>query len=154
MDTVRAADAAAALYDRIQRELRPILPASADIRHVGATAIPGCLTKGDLDLVVRVEAADFPLAEACLAARFGRNTGSVRTDDFAAFADDALALGIQLTAKDGRFDTFHRFTAALQADALLVERYNALKRRCAGGSMAAYRAEKAAFIEEVVNRRR
>ncbi|MEE8630652.1 MULTISPECIES: hypothetical protein [Methylobacterium] len=31
--------------------LTPILPATADVSHVGATSIPGCVTKGDLDVV-------------------------------------------------------------------------------------------------------
>jgi hypothetical protein len=29
---------------------------------VGATSIPGCVTKGDLDVVIRVQAADFAAA--------------------------------------------------------------------------------------------
>ncbi|WP_238280623.1 GrpB family protein [Methylobacterium goesingense] len=140
----------------MRRALGPALPTSADIRHVGATAIPGCLTKGDLDLVVRVDAADFPAAEVCLAARFARNAGSIRTEDFAAFADDGqpLPLGIQLTVKGGPFDVFHHFADALRGDAGLLERYNALKTRCDGLPMDAYRDEKSRFIAAVLRRLR
>ncbi|WP_409565266.1 GrpB family protein [Methylobacterium sp. J-078] len=155
-ETEGTAALADALYARIRSVLRPALPPSADIRHVGATAIPGCLTKGDLDLVVRVDAADFPTAEACLAARFARNAGSIRTADFAAFADDGqpLPLGIQLTVKGGPFDVFHHFADALRGDARLLERYNTLKTRCDGLPMDAYRAEKARFIAGVLDRLR
>lgn len=146
------AAAAEALCTRLRRGLLP----SAEIRHVGATAIPGCLTKGDLNLVVRVDAADFPAAEERLAALFARNAGSIRTQDFAAFADETqvLPVGIQLTVKDGPLDVFHPFAEALRGDALLLERDNALKTRWAGRPMDAYRAEKARFIADVLRRRR
>ncbi len=52
------------------------LPTSADIRHIGATTVWGCLTKGDLDVVVRVSLGDFPEADAVLSALFARNVGS------------------------------------------------------------------------------
>ncbi|MHC2019620.1 hypothetical protein [Methylobacterium sp. CM6247] len=78
----------------------------ADLRHVGASAIPVCLTKGGLDLVVRVDAAEFDRAEAALAASFQMmKPGSIQTDDFAAFADEtrAISLGLQLTVENGRY---------------------------------------------------
>ncbi|WP_419952499.1 hypothetical protein [Methylobacterium sp.] len=71
-----------------------------------ARAIPGCLTKGGLDLVVRVDAAEFDRAEAALAASFRMmKPGSIQTDDFAAFADEtrAIPLGLQLTVENGRY---------------------------------------------------
>jgi hypothetical protein len=42
-------------HGRVPRKpiLTPILPATADVSHVGATSIPGCVTKGDLDVVIR-----------------------------------------------------------------------------------------------------
>ncbi|MCF3933040.1 GrpB family protein [Acuticoccus sp. M5D2P5] len=127
----------------------------ADIRHVGATAVPGCLTKGDLDIVVRVEAADFPAADHALGAHFARNDGSVRTDAFAAFADDRSdpPLGVQLVAIGGPLDVFHHFVEALRASPGLVAEYNALKSRFAGADMEVYRRAKSAFIEEVLARR-
>ena len=47
--------------ERIARRL----PA-AEIEHVGSTSIRGALTKGDLDLLVRVDAAGFAAAAAAL----------------------------------------------------------------------------------------
>ena len=40
---------------KLNASLRPLLP-TAEIEHIGATAIPGALTKGDLDVMVRVAA--------------------------------------------------------------------------------------------------
>jgi hypothetical protein len=51
-DDARARAAAEALFASTGAEIRALLPYAADIRHIGATAVPGCLTKGDLDIVV------------------------------------------------------------------------------------------------------
>jgi GrpB-like predicted nucleotidyltransferase (UPF0157 family) len=150
-DTARAS--AARLFESVRARIRPLLPRDAEIRHIGATAIPGCLTKGDLDIVVRVAKRDFAAAEAALACHFARNAGSGRTDDFAAFAVAASTphLGIQLTARGGALDGFHVFADALRADPDLVRRYNDLKRAHHGAPMDVYRAAKDAFIAQVLD---
>jgi GrpB-like predicted nucleotidyltransferase (UPF0157 family) len=150
-DAARAA--ADRLFAMVSSALRQCLPRTADIRHIGATAVPGCLTKGDLDIVVRVAMEDFAASDAVLAQRFARNTGSVWTDTFAAFEDATTTphLGVQLTVIDGPFDDFHRFSEALRRDASLVMAYNALKSGFAGRSMDDYRAAKDAFIARVLS---
>lgn len=151
-DMAGARRAAEHLFEEVRGELGSLLPASAEILHVGATAIPGCLTKGDLDVVVRIACSDFGAAEAQLAHRFARNGSSASTEDFAAFEDRARTphLGIQLTVEGGAFDLFHRFAAALRADPELVQSYNALKRRYDGRLMEQYRAAKDDFITHVL----
>ncbi|MFF8802541.1 MULTISPECIES: GrpB family protein [unclassified Methylobacterium] len=151
-DPEAARQAATALFQSVRAQLAAILPASAEVLHIGATAIPGCLTKGDLDIVVRVDPSHFTTVNGRLAASFDRNAGSIHTDDFAAFEDQDLHphLGLQLTAKGGAFDIFHLFAQALRADRDLVERYNALKLRHHTRSMALYRAQKDAFVAEVL----
>lgn len=140
------------LFARVAVDLAQVLPASAEIRHVGATAVSGCLTKGDLDIVVRVPAADFLSADAALARRFARNAGSKRTETFSSFEDDAAMphLGIQLTVVGSEDDGFHLFAEALRGDANCVARYNALKRAFHGQPMEAYRAAKGRFVAEVL----
>lgn len=151
-DAARAA--ANGLFAKMLAALRQWLPGPADIRHIGATAVPGCLTKGDLDIVVRVNREDFAASEAAMAQHLDRNLGSVRMDTFAAFEDTTCAppLGIQLTAIDGPFDDFHTFVEALQRDPSLVAAYNALKSKFAGRPMDDYRAAKDAFVERVIDR--
>lgn len=140
------------LFEFVEAELRKSLPATAEILHIGATAVPGCITKGDFDIVVRVEGADFRLAEARLAADFQRNHGSANTEDFASFEDATRSphLGIQLAVKGGPFDVFHWFTAALRANPELVWAYNALKRRYDGQPMDSYRAAKDKFVDDIL----
>ncbi|CCE01692.1 GrpB family protein [Bradyrhizobium sp. STM 3809] len=151
----QAHDAAQRLFEHLRAEIEPLLPASAEILHIGATAVPGCLTKGDLDVVVRVDRDDYPAAEAKLADRFLRNRGSVRNEEFAAFEDPNRVphLGIQLTTKGSDLDLFHLFTAALVANPELVGRYNAIKLAYHGRPMDEYRAVKDAFVSEVLRSR-
>jgi len=151
-DPERAREEAQQLFEAVSQSLAAVLPRDADVRHVGATALPGCLTKGDLDIVVRVSAKDFTDADSVLASRFARNSGSIRTESFSAF-EDALSrphLGIQLVAIDGPFDFFHQFTEALRGSPQLLEEYNALKRSYEGADMALYRTGKDAFVERVL----
>lgn len=114
--------------------------------------MPGCLTKGDLDIVVRVAADDFAAADTALAAQFARNTGSTHSDNFSAFEDAGVSphLGVQLTVIDGPNDFFHTFVDMLKRDPDLLERYNALKQSFDEQPMDIYRAAKVAFIVDVL----
>lgn len=152
VDADDARIAASSLFETLHPALSAMLPAGADIRHIGATAVPGCLTKGDLDIVVRVAAADFAAADRALASKYARNEGSLRTSEFAAFEDGSRTphLGIQLVVIDGPLDVFHQFVEALRRSPELVADYNALKRRFDGADMATYRAAKDAFVERVL----
>jgi GrpB-like predicted nucleotidyltransferase (UPF0157 family) len=131
--------------------LQHLLP-HADIQHIGSTAIPGRLTKGDVDLVVRVAPARFAESEQLLAAHYARNEGSDRTPDFAAFKDDnaELPLGIQLAAISGSCDDFVRFRNLLRARPSLAYQYDAIKRQFNGRGMDEYRAAKGEFVERVL----
>jgi GrpB-like predicted nucleotidyltransferase (UPF0157 family) len=151
-DSDAARVAAERLFDDVKDLLTQVLTPSSDILHVGATAIPGCLTKGDLDIVVRVNPVDFAEAEIQIAKHFARNEGSIRTAEFAAFEAETLTphLGLQLTSKGSAFDFFHRFAEALRTDPDLVRRYNDLKLAYQARPMADYRAAKDAFIAEAL----
>lgn len=61
----------------------------ADILHVGSTAVPHSLTKGDLDTQVCVTPELFLKAVQILSRFDGPNKGSVKTDCFRAFKDDS-----------------------------------------------------------------
>lgn len=144
---------ASVLFEKTVRGLRERMP-WAEFHHVGSTAVPGSLTKGDLDVAVRVPADRFDEAEALLASAFARNTGSDQTNDFAAFEDRDVQphLGIQLVAKGSEADNFHTWVERLRADDLLRSQYDELKREHHGGEMTRYRAAKAAFIRQRIDR--
>ena len=94
--------------------IKELLP-NADVQHVGSTAIPNCLTKGDLDIQVRVSTNQFIQAVEALSTRYALNDGSVKTNDFRAFKDDSAdpPLGIQLTVFHTELDFFWKFRDVL-----------------------------------------
>jgi GrpB-like predicted nucleotidyltransferase (UPF0157 family) len=104
---------AQARFDMIEEHLRAFLPRSADIQHDGATAVPGCRTKGDLDVCVRVTKDAFAESDALLARRFPRNEESGRTEYFAAFLDLASNAGIQLVVAGSPLDVVTAFRDTL-----------------------------------------
>lgn len=148
-----AADAAQRLFLVWRERLHSLLP-HAQVEHIGATAIPGCLTKGDLDIAVYVEQEYFAEAEQALASLLRSNSGSIRTTYFSSFSDEntSPAMGVQLVVRGSALDIFGPFRDRLRADPALLQRYNTLKLSHQGVAMSAYREAKAAFIESVLER--
>lgn len=144
----RVFEAAAQLFDQLRTQLETLLP-WADIQHVGATAVPGSLTKGDLDIVVRVTTEKFATSDRILEGLFDRNTGSDRTNEFSAFEkkESDPQLGVQLVGIGSKHDCFHTWVNLLTNDTHLLDAYNRLKRDYAGGEMETYRKAKSTFIE-------
>ncbi|MEP6654838.1 MAG: GrpB family protein [Myxococcales bacterium] len=135
-------------FEELRKTLAGALP-DARIEHVGATAVPGALTKGDLDVCIQVERGAFSSADQFLAALFNRNTESGRTASFSSFTDDAreVPVGVQLVLAGSREDVFIRWRELLRRSPELLAAYNALKSNWHGRSHAEYRAEKGRFIE-------
>jgi GrpB-like predicted nucleotidyltransferase (UPF0157 family) len=149
----RFREAAGRAFREHGRALAALLPA-ARTEHVGSTAVPGSLTKGDLDICVIVPPADFAEADALLGGRHTRNLGSIHTAEFAAFTvdDEAIDVGIQLVAAGSAWDTFVRWRELLRADADLRRAYDDLKRRHEGRPMDEYRSAKSDFIQGAISR--
>lgn len=146
-DHNRARADAEQLYRSVSQRLVRLLPTGSEIMHVGATAIADCLTKGDVDIMVRVVADEFAAAERALASLFTRSL-SGSSAEFAGFEDanSSPHLTIQLVAKGGQFDVFERFRDRLIASPALLREYNALKRQHDGAPMHHYRSAKDRFI--------
>ncbi len=138
-------------FQRHSRDVRTLVP-SATVEHVGATATPGSLTKGDLDLLVRVPPERFADAREALEGRYEVDQPANWTETFASFRldeDGELPLGIQLVCEGSTLDAaFTSLRRLLRARPDLVERANELKRRHEGGDPDAYAIEKRAFLEE------
>jgi GrpB-like predicted nucleotidyltransferase (UPF0157 family) len=134
-----------------KKKILRLLP-EADVQHVGSTAIPNSLTKGDLDIQVRVPAEMFTAAVEKLSTLYEINEGSVQTDYFRAFQDDTfdLPLGVQLTVMDSKLDVFWKFREVLLANDAYRAEYNELKKAYEGKSMEAYREAKQRFFARLM----
>ena len=130
--------------------LRKLIPGS-DVQHVGATAIPGCITKGDVDIQVRVTPDSFVGARTALTERDRRHPGGFWGPDAASFEDESVSppLGMHLTVKGGSCDFQWKFREVLLQREDLRRRYDDLKRRFQGGSYEEYCVQKEKFFDEL-----
>jgi GrpB-like predicted nucleotidyltransferase (UPF0157 family) len=144
-------DAVERLFARVAARLQRLIP-NADVQHVGSTAIPGALTKGDLDVQVRVDELDYAAAKEKLIAVYSVNHGGFNSDDAISFeADDSdPSLGIHLTVIGGPADMQWKFRDLLIESPQLLAEYDRLKREFDGGSMEKYREAKAQFVARVL----
>jgi GrpB-like predicted nucleotidyltransferase (UPF0157 family) len=132
-------------------ELEALLP-GARVEHIGSTAVPGSLTKGDLDICVIVAAADFERASGVLAGRFRVHQPENWSPTLASFTAppaEGIEVGVQLVPAGS--DDERRFVGwrdRLRADPALRARYDELKLRHRAEGMDAYRSAKEAIILE------
>ena len=131
--------------------IEELLP-EADVQHVGSTAIPNSITKGDLDIQVRVKAINFPNAVKELTKLYELNEGSVKTETFRAFKDDSTVppVGVQLTVINSEFDFFWKFRDILKMNDNYRKEYDNLKRKYEGMGMEDYREAKNKFFKKVI----
>jgi GrpB-like predicted nucleotidyltransferase (UPF0157 family) len=139
-------------FEQLKVELAALIP-GADIQHVGSTAIPGSLTKGDLDIEVRVVASTYPAAKQRLSEIHDVNVGGFVGEDAVSFEDysGTPSVGIHLTAIGGSADIQWRFRDLLVASEPLRHEYDDLKRQFEGKSMARYREAKERFVTRVLD---
>ena len=136
----------------VTAQIHSVLP-EVDVEHIGATAIPGALTKGDLDVMVRVPSSQFPVAVAKLKTVFVVKQPKNWNDSFASFGDDTaygLPLGVQLVIRDSESDflLYLRDHFIHHPDALAA--YNQLKQRHAGEGSEAYWKAKHIFLSAIL----
>lgn len=147
----RVAGPAEAAFTTWAQVLDRLVP-GADVQHVGATAVPGSLSKGDLDVCVRVPAERFAAADAALAAQFVRNAETTHSPTYSSFKDDRATppLRVQLVVTGAPEDFFVQLRERLAAAPALVAELNTIRKRHDGGNMTAYRAEKSRFYEALL----
>jgi GrpB-like predicted nucleotidyltransferase (UPF0157 family) len=139
-------------FEEVKAFILERLP-SAEVEHVGSTAVPGCAGKGDVDVAIRVSADEFESVcrtlDECLC-RSRRNDATDSYVEYDYLRQESVA-SVHLVGKGGSHDAaFHQFKAMLLSDPALVDAYNSLKREWDGRDMEGYRAAKARFIESLL----
>ncbi len=141
------------LFDSYREQISRLLP-DARVEHVGASSIPGAISKGDLDIFVAVEAS---MLEQCVCELkklgFSEKIDTLRTDTLCMLESTGKEdVALQVVASGSEFECFLVFRDRLRAAPLLVKQYNKLKLSCEGWSEEAYRQKKSLFIEQVLER--
>ncbi len=131
------------------RVLRRLSFPDAQIEHIGGTSVPGSLTKGDLDINIRVRPEDFGRTTETLKKLYEINQPDNWTSGFASFKDDGRNLGVQLTVIGSPDDHFVPQRDYLNNHPEKVLEFNKLKEKFEGKSMEDYRKEKGEFFENL-----
>ena len=142
-----------ALFERYCYKIRVLLPL-ARVEHIGASSIPGAISKGDVDIFVGVSKNELEdVVVRLMSLGFIEKRDTLRTPELCMLesqSDEDVAL--QVVANHSEFECFLSFRDRLRKDASLVESYNALKLSCVGWHEDDYRRKKSLFIESVLAR--
>ena len=142
----------AAVFEEVRRQILEGSP-PVQVEHIGATAVPGAMTKGDLDLLVRTEKQDFSETVERLAKLYAIHQPENWSDEFASFKDEShtdLPVGVQVVAAGLEVDHFVRIRDLLIAQPAMLSQLNELKRSFEGQGMDEYRLAKSSFFERLL----
>lgn len=135
------------VFSDIHRRVREILP-EVEILHVGGSSIPGALTKGDLDIQIRVLKKELGTAATLLELIFEPNNMELWNGDLAIFRDEqqyCWKVDILMTVIGTKEDDCFKFRDLLMIRPDLLEQYNAIKLKYEGGVFRDYKEEKDVF---------
>jgi GrpB-like predicted nucleotidyltransferase (UPF0157 family) len=124
---------------------------AGDLVLVGGSSFPGALTRGDIDLHLRVPSTDFTGVVETLKTAFVVVHPEIWAPTLATFdvADDP-PVGLAVTPAGSEHDLrFTRSWQLLAADPALVQEYNEVKR---SATDAEYEARKSAFFDMLLAR--
>lgn len=134
-----------------ERALLARLGVPGELVLVGGSGVPGALTRGDVDLHLRVPPGEFTTSVEILRRVHDVVHPEIWCATLATFAiAAAVDAGLAVTPVGSEHDS--RFTAgraALLGDAAVLERYNALKRAASTIGEDEYERRKSAFFDEL-----
>lgn len=142
----------AQLFNSYQKDISTLLP-FAKIEHIGSSAIPNAISKGDLDIYIEVMPEQFEFAiEQLKTLNFIEKQNTLRTHELCmleSLNNDDVAFQIVIT--DSIFTFFLTFKNKLISSPKLVNEYNELKLQCSHLDADQYRTIKSDFINRVLN---
>jgi 2'-5' RNA ligase len=141
------------VLEDLERELGALVP-GVTVEHVGATALPDGLTKGDVDVSLRVTGNEFDAVVAALSAHFEVAQPHNWTATFASFATDRwqLPVGVQVSVFGSADDFLVVLRDRMRADRELRRRYDRVKRDAAPKGRDAYWRAKEEFLRDLLGR--
>ncbi|MET0417883.1 MAG: GrpB family protein [Actinoplanes sp.] len=134
-----------------QARLDALLPHPYELVLVGGSSLPNALTRGDVDLHLRVPADAFAPVVSLLSEIYEVVHPEIWQATLATFTvEAALPAGLAVTPAGSEHDLrFTRTWQRLAADPALVEAYNAIKLRHRNDPER-YEREKSAFFDRLV----
>lgn len=122
------------LFEVIANEVCRLLP-KARVEHIGASAIPGAISKGDLDVFVGVDEEELERTVECLERngyRVKRDT--LRNESLCMLETSSyeVPVAMQVVANGSQYEMFLTFRDAVKRSKSLLEEYNQMKHLCEG----------------------
>jgi len=141
----------AELFNSYQKDISRLLPL-AKIEHIGASAIPNAISKGDLDIYIEVKPEQFEIAiERLKTLNFIEKQNTLRTNELCMLeSQNNDDVAFQIVVSDSIFTFFLTFRNKLMDSPTLVNEYNQLKLLCNHLDHDQYRAIKSDFISHVL----
>lgn len=140
------------LIEQHRKKILRLVP-TAQVEHIGATSVPGLLTKGDLDLQVSVSLQEFNQAVVLLQTEYSNHQLENWTESFASFKVEGgsdIPVGVQLVVRDSQSDIFVKSRDLLLAQPEKLAELNQLKQFHANGDMDTYIKHKGEFFTALV----
>ncbi|MFC1398202.1 GrpB family protein [Acinetobacter lactucae] len=142
----------AQLFNSYHKAICTLLP-FAKIEHIGSSAIPNAISKGDLDIYIEVMPEQFECTiERLKTLNFIEKPNTLRAHELCmleSLNDDDVAF--QIVVSDSIFTFFLTFKNKLIESPTLVNEYNQLKLQCKHLDPDQYRTMKSDFINRVLN---
>lgn len=140
------------LFNSYKKDISTLLP-FAKVEHIGSSAIPHAISKGDLDIYIEVMPEQFEFAINQLKTlNFIEKQNTLRTHELCmleSLNNDDVAF--QVVVADSVFTFFLIFRNKLIDSPRLVHEYNQLKLQCSHLDPDQYRAIKSDFINRILN---
>ncbi|UQN10651.1 GrpB family protein [Deinococcus sp. QL22] len=141
------------LTAEVAQQVHQVLP-EAHIEHVGATAVPGLTTKGDLDIAVRVPQTSFDSAISTLGSVFQpiheEHWIPAIHAIFNAPSQDGTEISLQLVAIGSTHDFFAQLKRRLLDHEDFRRQVNEIKATYAASGMDVYRTQKAVVYDRIL----
>ena len=137
-------------YKEYRKLLGSLLP-HAKIEHIGSSAVPGALSKGDLDIFLGVKLEQHSEAVVILEkAGFCIKVGTLRTTELCMLEAPEQDVAVQVVAIGSEYEFFVEFRNMLLKSKDLLNSYNELKRQSESLEDNEYRNIKSEFIENAL----
>jgi GrpB-like predicted nucleotidyltransferase (UPF0157 family) len=144
------------ILEHLFGRIRVLLP-DAELHHIGATAVPGALTKGDIDILLRMSPSEFTVAVAALKQHFRTKQPANWSPEFASFGDDtayALPVGVQVVVKGSSVDFLLFFREYFIKNSEALDEYNRLKATHFKDGQEGYWKAKDEFLSKILAARK
>ena len=141
----------AQLFEDYKNKIQPLIP-FAVIEHIGSSAIPNAISKGDLDIYIEVPTHRFIDAiQQLQQLNFKEKLDTLRTHELCMLESQQHDVALQIVVTGSEFCNFITFRDLLRNSPSLTQQYNQLKQRGIELSQDQYREIKADFIQSVLS---